>query len=367
MSKAFDSVDHCTLLNKLQDIGVSSSCLEWFRSYLSQRYQAVRINSVLSEKLLVVSGVPQGSILGPLLFSIYVNDLPSVSQDCTSDCYVDDTKLLMSFHVEDSTIAMTKINCDLLRIRNWCFDNCLLLNPNKTKLIVFGSRQMMKKIPDFKLSLLQKELIPAEFVKDLGVMFDSNLSFDKHILATVSSCMSKLGQISRAKHAFSKDLLVKIINALVFSKLFYCSSVWSNTSNSNIRKLQSVQNFAARIVSGRRKFDHITPVLKELRWLPVKTQLYYRDATLAFKCMMGCAPSYLASQFITRGDVTGRKTRNSQKLNIPLFKSAAGQKTFYYRIVTLWNGIEEHLKLCSTISSFRYNLRNQLLQDFMQY
>jgi hypothetical protein len=115
--------------------------------------------------------------------------------------------------------------------------------------------------------LLQKELIPVEFVKDLGVMFDSNLSFDKHILATVSSCMSKLGQISRAKHAFSKDLLVKIINALVFSKLFYCSSVWSNTSNSNIRKLQSVQNFAARIVSGRRKFDHITPVLKELRWL----------------------------------------------------------------------------------------------------
>ena len=211
----------------------------------------------------------------------------------------------MSFHVEDSTIAMTRINCDLLRIRNWCFDNCLLLNPNKTKLIVFGSRQMMKKIPDFKLSLLQKELIPAEFVKDLGVMFDSNLSFDKHILATVSSCMSKLGQISRAKHAFSKDLLVKIINTLVFSKLFYCSSVWSNTSNSNIRKLQK---FAA---SGRRKFDHITPVLNELRWLPVKTQLYYRDATLAFKCMMGCAPSYLASQFITRGDVTGRKTRNS--------------------------------------------------------
>jgi hypothetical protein len=128
-----------------------------------------------------------------------------------------------------------------------------------------------------------------------------------------------------------------------------------------------VQNFAARIVSGRRKFDHITSVLKELRWLPVKTQLYYRDATLAFKCLMGCAPSYLASQFITRGDVTGPKTRNSQKLNIPLFKSAVGQKRFYYRIVTLWNGIEEHLKLCSTISSFRYNLRNQLLQDFMQY
>ena len=87
---------------------------------------------------------------------------------------------------------------------------------------------------------------------------------------------------------------------------------------------------------------------------------------VALFCTMGCAPSYLASQFITRGDVTGRQTRNSQKLNFPLFKSAAGQKTFFYRIVTFWNGIDERLKLCSTIPSFRYNLRNRLLQDFMQ-
>ena len=99
--------------------------------------------------------------------------------------------------------------------------------------------------------------------------------------------MSALGQISRVKHVFRKVILVTIINSLVFSKLCYCSSVWSNTSASNIRKLQGVQHFAARIVSGTRKFDHVTPALKNLRWLPVKSHLYLTDAILAFKSMTG--------------------------------------------------------------------------------
>ncbi|CAB4037959.1 Hypothetical predicted protein, partial [Paramuricea clavata] len=187
-------------------------------------------------------------------------------------------------------------------MRNWCFDNLLLLNPDKTKLMVCESRQMLAKLPDFRLSLLGKKLTPASSVKDLGVKFDPILSFDNHILSTVSSCKSSLCQINRAKHVFPKNLLITVINALVFRKLYYCSSLWSNTSCSNLSRLQGVQNFAARVVSNRRKFDHITPILKELRWFPVKSHLYSRDALLAFKCMNDCAPAYLSSQFKTRGE-----------------------------------------------------------------
>ncbi|CAB4014485.1 Hypothetical predicted protein [Paramuricea clavata] len=138
MSKAFDSINHNILLAKLKDVGVSSRCLGCFKSYLSERYQAVRINSTLSEKLPVASGVPQGSILGPLLFSIYLNDLPSVAKSCSSESYVDDTKLFLSFRINDSNIALTDLNEDLIRMRNWCFDNLLLLNPDKTKLMVYA-------------------------------------------------------------------------------------------------------------------------------------------------------------------------------------------------------------------------------------
>ena len=214
ISKAFDSINHNILLAKLEDVGVSSTCLAWFKSYLSERYQAVRVNSTLSEKLPVVSGVPQGSILGPLLFSIYVNDLPSVAKNCSSESYVDDTKLLLSFRINNSNTALTDLNEDLIGMRNWCFDNLLLLNPDKTKLMVYGSRQMLGKLPDFRLSLLGKELTPASSVKDLGVKFDPILSFNNHILSTVSSCKSSLCQINRGKHLFRKNLLITVIKRL---------------------------------------------------------------------------------------------------------------------------------------------------------
>ena len=134
----------------------------------------------------------------------------------------------------------------------------------------------------------------------------------------------------------------------MFSKLFYCSNVWANCSKLNIDKLQSVQNFACRIVSGIRKNDHVTPELKRLSWLPVSSQLYYRNALLAFKCMNGCAPEYLVSTFFTKCcDVNRYTTRNSQLLSVPLFKTASGQRTFYYRTVSIWNSLESILKLSS--------------------
>ena len=360
MSKAFDSLDHGILISKLEDVGASSTALKWLTSYLTTRCQTVCINCTLSDTLEVMNGVPQGSIFGPLLFSIYVNDLPSPPQQCPTDCYIYDTKLYMCFPVRDYDLAMDLMNDDLTRIRNRCFQNLLLLNPDKTNLMVYGTRQLITKLPsDFCLSLLGKDLIPGDVAKDLGVTFDRNLNFNDHIVKVTALCMSILGQINRIKHVFSKELLIIIINALVFSKLFYCSSVWSSTSGKNIKKLQYIQNFAARIISGHRKYDHMTPILKELHWIPVKEHF------MAFKCMNGMVPEYSSLQFTARGAASRRITRQSGQLNIPLFTSATGQKTFQYRITKLWNKLPSNLKLNRTISSFKTELKKILLSEFL--
>ena len=271
--------------------------------------------------------------------------------------HVDDTKFLLSFRLHDQKTAISRINQDLTKIRNWCFDN-QLLNPGKTKSLVCGSRQMAAKVRDFQLSLLGNPVVPVKCAGDLGVILETSLTFDNHITSLVSSCTSRLRLINQAKYCFDKHTLTIIINALVFSKLYYCSSVWSNTSDSNISKLQAVQNFACRIVSGARKYDHVTPILKELRCLPVKKRLFYLNCIMAFKCMNGLAPSYLTNQFIKRCDVSRRTTRYSGHLNIPLFRTATGQRSFHYRTVTIWNSRPSELKSCKSVSKFNKFLRD---------
>ena len=148
--------------------------------------------------------------------------------------------------------------------------------------------------------------------------------------------------------------------------LYYCSSVWSSTSAWNIRKLLYVQNFVARTICNVKKYDYISPV-KKPTLAPCKNTKYCRDAILTFKCMTDQAPEYLRSMYITRGSVSGRITRNFQRLNIPLFKTAIGQKTFYYKTVSIWNKLDPSLKLCKSPASFKRALKNHLLNEILNW
>ena len=343
---------------------MSQSALEWFRSHLSEQSQYVRIGSEVSGLENIVYGVPQGSILGPALFGIYINDLPTIPHFTSLELYVDDSKLYLSFPVRDVNTIVQQINEDLSLIASWCCHNHLLINPDKTKLLVMGTRQMLQKLPDFHITLLGKEIAPCASALDLGVQVDATLGYNELVTNITSTCTDSLCQINRIKHLLDSRTLENVITSLVFSKLYFCSTVWANTSKTNVRKLQKIRNFAARILTGTRKYEHITPVLNDLRWLSVPAMLAFYDAILTFKCLRGLAPKYLSSSFNRRASVHGRNTRNKIKLDIPAFNTAAGQRSFIYRAVKCWNTLPEEIIKCESLHSFKSKAKSHFYAVF---
>ena len=361
MSKAFDSIRHDILLSKLQYLDFSQGALDWFQSYLSNRQQCVRIGDAVSKVLPLEFGVPQGSILGPVLFTIYVNDLLSVPKRCLSASYVDDCKLYLSFSPAELPTSILALNEDLTRISQWCCKNSLLINPDKTKVLAVGLPQLLKKLSSFSITLFDKEITPVPVVKDLGVLLDTRLSYNQHITEIASKCLFKLYQINRIKHLLDRKTLLLVINSFVFSKLQYCSTVWSNTSSSNIDKLQKVQNFAGRIILGLRKYDHISDGLRSLKWLPIREKLILNDATMMHKCINKLVPDYLADMFKSRSQVHNRQTRSSGALDIPLCRLSTGQRSFAFRGAKLWNSLNDNIKSLKCPRNFRRHLANVLL------
>ena len=189
--------------------------------------------------------MPQCEILSPLLFCVYINNLPLTTQTCNLESYIDNSKLYQSFSISDIEQSITNLETDLYRTAKWCLEHQLLINPVKTKFLIVGSRPMLQNLPaEITLNFLGKTIKTVLVAEDLGLNLDSLLSYDVHISNLVASCMKKLCQINRVKDILNNETLLLCIESLVVSKLLYCSTVWSNTSSKNIKKLQAVQNFA---------------------------------------------------------------------------------------------------------------------------
>lgn len=209
--------------------------------------------------------------------------------------------------------------------------------------------------------MLGKEINPVTVAKDLGIYIDQSLTYNDHITKTASNCLHKLIQINRIKHLLDKKTLILLMNCFIFSKLLYCSTVWSNTSHSKIKKLQLVQNFAARIVLGLRKFDHISQGIRSPNWLPVCDRFYLNDAIMIFKCIHNLVPDYLAEKFTFRSQTNIKNTRQSNHLNILRCRLATGQRSFSYRGAKLWNNRSNDLKNVNSVKAFKSKFTKQLL------
>ena len=248
---------------------------------------------------------------------------------------------------------------DLRLIAGWCCSHQLLINPSKTKLIFFGTRQLLSKVSDIRVPFLDQELTPVSSVKDLSTTLDSYLMIS-HVNTLTSSLLSMLCQISRVRHLFTKPVLSTILNSLIYSKLFYCSTVWAGTLKQNLHKLQLVQNFAARVLRDTKKFDHISPVLRKLGWPSIKDQLLVRDTTQVYKIVNGLAPLNLSSKLSKRSDTHHCNTRKRDNLNLPLWRTVTAQRSFYYRAVSAWDSLTTDTRNSPSLCTFKRRVKREL-------
>ena len=266
LSKAFDSVHHPTLIRKLDKVNIDSF---WFESYLGERIQSVRVGSTISSPLDIAFGVLQGSILGPLLFLIYINDFPEYIYDCLLVMYADDTQIMLTGDINNIEDLLKRAESILRGAKTYFNMNGLLLNENKTQFIIFGSRQYISRLPDnLSIRFNDATLVPSHKIKNLGVIMDSYMTFDFHIDALHKKVNGTLQYLNRIYDRFDNECRVMVVQALVISVLNYCLRVWGSTNKTQMERVKKLHNFAARVaVGGAHKHDHVTPMFEMLKWL----------------------------------------------------------------------------------------------------
>lgn len=361
LSAAFDTVDHDILLERLESwAGLSGTALNWFKSYLKNRNFYVSISQFSSQNIEITCGVPQGSILGPLLFSIYMLPLSQIitTYNINYHNYADDTQLYISMSPGDVEPIQTLNKC-IEQINNWMSHNFLQLNNNKTEVLIFGPKKDRLNISN-QLKLVQLET--TDQARNLGVIMDSDLNLQGHIKAITKSAFYHLRNISRIKGLMTQGDLEKLIHAFISSRLDYCNSIMTGLPKKSIRQLQLIQNAAARVLTRTKKIEHITPVLKSLHWLPVAQRIDFKVLLLVYKSLNGLAPEYIRDLLSWYKPSRSLRSSSSCLLTVPRTRTKQGEAAFSSYAPHIWNTIPGEYKAAETLNSFKSKIKTYLFR-----
>ena len=359
LQKAFDCVDHGILLEKLGRMGVGS--VDWFRSYLSGRRQCVLVDGVMSDFLAVNCGVPQGSILGPILFLCYINDM-SISLGCHLSLYADDSTLVASGN--DAAELGDYLSGQLERCRDWMVDNKLSLHVGKTECTLIGSKRKLNEAQGFRVMCNGSEVKRVDSVRYLGVMLDAEFKGKVHAASVIKKVASRLGFLYRSAPLLDFNSRRVLCMSLVQPCLDFCIVSWYIGLTGKLRdRLDVLQRKMVRYIYGWGPRSHVgTSTLKELGWLTIPDRVRYFAILHVFKIRKRMAPSYLCRSFAPVSSVHSHHTRGSMydfhisREDIPGCFSYFGKNQ--------WNNLPVELKSIDSIAIFKVRLKRYLLAEY---
>ena len=359
LSAAFDTVDHNLLLTILEkEIGIKGTALEWFRSFLTGRSQRIRLGKVTSEVITIKFGVPQGSVLGPVLFNLYIRSIYSVVKKLGFNImgYADDHQVTKTFNCRSQTEVLTiELQSCFETIKRWMNQFFLQLNDSKTQIIVFGSSNVLKGLKINGVNIGSNTTIRfVSTVKNLGVYMESSLTFEKHTMELKRKCFRTIRNIRKIKFLLTSDQVRVVVNSLVVSCIDYCNGLFIGASEKILRQLQLIQNSAAKVITGKYKHDHMEDDLEKLHWLNIRKRVVFKIGLLAYKSINGLAPQYLQDMF--------RYSHHGHvlKLIVPYSSSKYGNKCFSIIGPKIFNKLPLHVTSSISTESFKQSLKTHL-------
>ena len=363
-SKAFDKVHHKLLFAKLKSLGFSEAVIRWIEAYLFERLQRVLSgDTYVSDWALIEAGVPQGSVLGPLLFSLYVNDLSDVLQYCQYHMYADDLQIYLNFSLHDIGMACDRINIDLRNIVNYSTKHNLILNIEKTYPIFVGSNAYINMLNTIQIPEIRVDDVTVPFqtkVVNLGVTFDRTLCWNSHGINMINRVFGTLAQVRRNFIYLPPEIRLKIVQSLIFPIFDYCNVLFTDMLVDTAIKMQRAQNACIRFVTGVKKNEHITPSYISLKILKIPERRKLAVASWVWKIHKHQVPLYLYKNYVNMSSVHSRNNRfTHQSMQIPRHRTEKYGNSFLVTSSRIWNEL-------NIVSYLKFTTSNPLKRDLKE-